>query len=712
MEHSHSHPNLDTLFKPQSIAIVGASPEARYSNGLKKALEYGYEGEVYPVNPNRDEVWGLECYDSITDVPVVVDLVIVVVPREYVVGVVRDAGEMGVGSALVITAGFAEADERGAELETELAAVADEHGISVCGPNCIGISNMIDMTVLKAGSPPRKPTPGSIALVSQSGALAFTTFFERGADEDVGFAYIVSTGNEADLTTTDYLAYLGEQPEVDVICTYIEGVDDPQEFIRVADTVTRNGTPVLSVKIGKTEFAEAATLSHTGSLVGNDDAWEAAFEQTGIERVDDIPELIGRASVHSSYSSPGGNRVCIASTSGGLTSLLADMAAENDIDLPSLTGETEQTLLDMDALLTFGELHNPIDIRGQGADVLPEIAEVVFADDSYDAYVFALGIPAVGDRGEEIADKILETAELTDKPVLFLWTGRKTPIDEREKQPYERVREQIPLFYDPKRCIESLASLIHYDTWREEHGDRPSRSALEDELVSAETHQVVASDDDNDRVLSWDESEQLLDAYDIDVVQTDLVTSAEQAEQVFGRYDERVVMKVDSPDIPHRARADSVVTNVSSGAEANEVYKEIMENARSFAPDAEIHGVLMQPQIDSEIELLVGMSRDPQFGPLVTVGAGGTFVEQFDDSTLRVPPFSLEDAIDAVEQLRIHGALGEVSLDARELTESIATVMQNIGALALENPEISEIDLNPLMVTTDGVVVVDTLLRT
>lgn len=705
----HTHPNLDSLFKPSSIAIVGASPEARYSNGLKKALEYGYEGDVYPVNPNRDEVWELTCYDDITEVPVVVDLVIVVVPREYVIDVVRDAGDMGVGSALVITAGFAEADERGAELEAELADVADEYGINVCGPNCIGISNMIDMTVLKAGSPPRKPTPGSIALVSQSGALAFTTFFERAADEDVGFAYIVSTGNEADLTTTDYLAYLGEQPEVDVICTYIEGVDDPREFVRVADTVTRNGTPVLSVKIGKTEFAEAATLSHTGSLVGNDDAWEAAFEQTGIERVDDIPELIGRASAHSSYGSPGGNRVCIASTSGGLTSLLADMAAENGIDLPDLTGETEQTLLDMDALLTFGELHNPIDIRGQGADVLPEIAEVVFADDSFDAYVFALGIPAVGDRGEEIADKILETAALTDKPVLFLWTGRKTPVDDRPKQPYERVREEMPLFYDPKRCIESLASLIHYDTWVDEHGERPTRASLEDDLsVSAEV-----SEYDSGVVLSWEETREILGQYGIDVVETKIATSASEAETYFDAIDGPVVMKIDSPDIPHRARADAVQVGVSNAIEARSSFETIIENSRSYASDAEINGVLIQPQIESEIELLVGMSRDEQFGPLITVGAGGTFVEHFDDSTIRIPPFSVADGIDAVEELRVHGLLEEVGPDAAEKnTEAVAELMNKVGELSLETPVVSEIDLNPVMVTSDGIVVVDTLLRT
>lgn len=705
--------DLEPLFAPESIAIVGASPDSTYSSGLIDTIDYGYEGTIYPVNPSRDEVWGRTCYDSITDVPEVVDLAIVSVPREYVVGVIRDAGEMGVPAALVITAGFSEADQEGAELERELIETAEEYDVRVCGPNCIGLSNMHDKAMLKAGSGPREPIPGSIGLVSQSGALAFTTFFERGADEDISFAYIVSTGNEAVLTAADYVEYMAGNPRVDVICAYIEGIDDPQEFMRVADMSARNGTPVLAVKIGQSEFAEAATMSHTGSIVGNDDAWEAAFEQTGVERVPDIPDLLGRASAHAEYDPPASNRVCIASTSGGLTSLLADMADERGLDLPDLTGETEQTLLDMEELLTFGELHNPADIRGYGLAVLPEIADVLFADDAFDAYVFALGTSAVGERAEDIADDVLTIAERATDPVLFLWTGRKEPLDadSDEPLPYERVRENIPLFYDPSRCMDALASLVQFEEWRDQHADRPSRADLIGE-INESSSEVDERTLPPDQVLSWNEAEDLLESYGIDVLETRLATDPDEAASITAEMNGPVVLKVDSPDIPHRTDADAVRVGVVSEEDARETYSAIMENARSYAPNADINGVLVQPQVDAGIEALVGVSPDELFGPLVTVASGGTLVEVISDGAIRIPPFSVEDGMDAIEETRLPtllaGHRGGPAVDA----EPLAELMHRVGRLATEVDAVAELDLNPVIVHEDGVSVADILVRT
>ncbi|WP_373188797.1 CoA-binding protein [Halolamina sp.] len=254
-------PELDPLFDPDSVAVVGASPDSFYAGNLiDNLLDYGFDGDLYPVNPGRDEVWGRHCYDDIDDVPETVDLAVVSVPREYVVDVVRAAGQRGVPAALVVTAGFSEADEEGAKIEADLAAAADETDINVVGPNCIGVMSAAGATLTSTCS--REPQQGSIALVSQSGALAFTTFFERAADEDVHFSHIVSTGNEADLTTSDYVAYLAEKPEVDVVCTYVEGIEDPERFMRVADAATRAGTPVISVKVGSSEVA-TRRHSHT-----------------------------------------------------------------------------------------------------------------------------------------------------------------------------------------------------------------------------------------------------------------------------------------------------------------------------------------------------------------------------------------------------------------------------------------------------------------
>ncbi|MFB9807189.1 acetate--CoA ligase family protein [Haladaptatus pallidirubidus] len=440
---SHKVPALDPLFDPGSVAVVGASPDSFYAGNLiDNLLNYGFDGALYPVNPNRDEVWDRTCYDSIEDVPETVDLVVVSVPRDYVVDVVRSAGQRGVPAALVVTAGFSEADEHGAELETTLARTAEEVGIHVVGPNCIGLMAARGATLTATCS--RKPNPGKIALVSQSGALAFTTFFERAADIDIDFSHIVSTGNEADLTTSDYITYLAAQETVDVICVYVEGLNDPERFMRVADEATRNGTPVLAVKIGQSDIAEEATLSHTGSLTGDDDGWQAAFRQTGVQRVPDIPDLLSRASAHANYDPPKGNNIAIASTSGGLASLLADLADERGLNLPDIDGETERTLLDMEELLTFGEFHNPADIRGYGAEVLPEIADALLADDAYDAYVFAIGLSGVDERAANVAADLEGIVERADDPVFVLWTGRKDPLTKRR---YRRT----PSFDKPSR---------------------------------------------------------------------------------------------------------------------------------------------------------------------------------------------------------------------------------------------------------------------
>jgi len=702
---SRKPPALDPLFSPESVAVVGASPDSWYSSRLlDNLLDYGYEGAVYPVNPNRDEAWGRACYDDISSLPERVDLAVISVPRDYVVETVAEAGREGVPAALVITAGFGEADERGAELEAELAAVVAEHDIRLAGPNCIGLANGIDGVVLTSTCS-RKPEPGRIGLVSQSGALAFTTFFERGADENTDFAYVASTGNEVDLSVTDYVAYMADDPNVDVICAYIEGIDDPHAFMRAADEAVRSGTPVLVVKVGQSSVAEAATLSHTGSLTGSDDAWNAAFEQTGVQRVPDIPDLLSRASANAEFEPPSSDRLCIASTSGGLASLLADMAAERDLSLPDIDGDTENRLLDMDELLTFGEMHNPADIRGYGADALPEIAAVLFDDDSFDVYVFAVALSAVDEDAEDIATDLLTVREMADDPVLFLWTGRKEPADLDDPQPYERVREEVPLYYDPSRCLDAVESLA--SAGEAARRDSPSRAALR-----AEGSGNRAGDLPANRVLTWTEAESLLDAYDIDAVETRVATSPDEAVEYASVLGYPVVMKVDSVDVPHRTDADAVRIGLDEEAAVREAYATILANVDDYDPGADVEGVLVQPQVEEGVEALVGVSEEPGFGSVVTVGAGGTLVEVLDDAAVRVPPLSAADARSAVKETALADLLdGHRGRDTAD-TEALVSLVQRVGRLAAAADDLSALDLNPVVVHEDGVSVVDVLART
>ncbi len=701
MSMSDSRIKLDSLFDPQSLAIVGASPDSWYASRITdNLLSYGYDGDVYLVNPNREQAWDRPCYDSLSEVPETVDLAVVVVPREIVIDVVQEAGEHGVPAALVITTGFSEADERGVELEAELTAVAEETGINVAGPNCIGLANAQAGLVL-TGLCSREPQPGHIGLASQSGALSFATFFENAADEDIHFSHIISTGNEADLSLADYIEYLAADPDCEVICAYIEGVTEPRRFIEVARETVAAGTPILAVKTGSSEVAQQAAESHTGALTGNDAVWDAAFGQAGIERVPDIPDLLSRASAHVAFDPPDSSRVCVASTSGGLATLLADLAEERGLALPQLTPETEQALLDMDGLLTFGELHNPVDIRAAGAEILPSIAEELFADPRFDAYVFGIALSAVDEDAAMIADHLCTLTEMTDDPVIFVWTGRKEPDTRDDPQPYERVRQEVPLFYQPAKAMDAVASLVQFDAARDRLVGRPP----------FEMTNRVSSDLSSQGTVTWDEATQLLTDYGIDLAEAKLATSSEEAARYTSQTGPPVVMKIDSPDVAHRNQIGAVQVGVASPTEAQRAYEEIVAAVFEHYPDADIEGVLVQEMIDSGVEALVGASQDPHLGPVVTVGSGGTQVEALKDTTHLVAPFGKGDAYGALQRTDLP------ALFAHEFGEdaslgSLAQLITKVGTLVAKRKDVMALDLNPVMVRPDRSVCVDAFIQT
>ena len=704
LDMSKNTPNLQPLFSPKSIAVVGASPDSFYSGNLvNNLLNYGYEGKLYPVNPNRKEVWGRVCYDHINEVPEVVDLVVVNVPREYVVDVIQSAGSRGVPMALVISAGFGEADDRGAKLESQLGFVAKDVGIRIVGPNCIGTMCSRGATLTATCS--REPQPGNIALVSQSGALAFTSFFERAADKKIHFSHIISTGNEADLNTSDYVEYLASDDNVDVICTYIEGLSNPHRFMRAAEAATRSGTPVLTIKIGQSETAEAATMSHTGSLTGDDDAWTAAFRQTGVQRVADIPDLLSQASAHSAYDSLSGDRVAIVSTSGGLASLLADLANNRGLSLPEIDEKTNQALRGIDELLTFGSFNNPADIRGYGADVLPDIADKLFSSDSFDAYVFAIGLSAVDERAERIASDLVGIIEGAVDPVLVLWTGRKESDNADVKAPYERLREFAPVYDDPGRCIDALASLSLDAKNRERLSKKPRRSEL---LKNINEPGINLP---GNRVLTWAESEQLLSTFEISTPLTRLVTSQKEAADAAADIGFPVVLKVDSPSLPHRTDVGAVKLGIYSADSARSAFESIMQNAISSVPKEDIEGVLVQPMIDGEVEAILGIKSDDAFGPLVSVGPGGVLVEAVDDVAVLVPPFSFEDAYEAIKSTSLIDLIRKNRGTQKLKVGDFANFVLKFGSLA-KSSNIAELDLNPVIIGQNGPIVVDAFVKT
>jgi acetyltransferase len=463
---------------------------------------------------------------------------------------------------------------------------------------------------------------------------------------------------------------------------------------------------VLTVKVGRSELAEAATLSHTGSVTGSDDAWRAAFEQTGVQRVPDIPDLLSRASAHTAYDSPDGNRVCIASTSGGLASLLADMAAERALTLPDIDGDTEQRLLDIEELLTYGGFANPADIRGYGAEVLPEIAEAVLADDAFDAYVFAIGLPGTDERAATIAADLETIVTAADDPVYVLWTGRKEPDDPTVTPPYARLRASVPVYEDPGRCLDAVASTTRYATDRDRLTGRPSRRDLASSL------DVPPVDLPAGRVLTWAETEPLLDAFDVPVVQTHLTTDAEAAVTAAEAVGYPVVVKVDSPTLPHRTDVGAVRVGLDSPAAVREAYHDVMDAALAQADETAVAGVLVQPMVDDGVEAMLGVAPGDVFGSLVSVGPGGVLVESLGEPRTLVPPFSREDARRAVDGTALADLLTERRDGDPLPVASVVDLLVNVGDLAASVDAVAELDLNPVVVSEDGPVAVDALVRT
>jgi acetyltransferase len=457
---------------------------------------------------------------------------------------------------------------------------------------------------------------------------------------------------------------------------------------------------VLAVKVGSSDVAQAAAESHTGSLTGNDAVWDAAFGQAGIERVPDVPDLTSRAQAHAAFDPPDSSRVCVASTSGGLATLLADLAEDRGLDLPQLADGTEEALLEMEDLLTFDELHNPVDIRAQGAAVLPDVAETLFADDAFDAYVFGIGLSAVDADADMIADNLLAVAEMTDDPVIFLWTGRREPAELDAPQPYERVRADYPLFYEPSKAIDALASLVRFDEARDRLVGRPP----------FELDGRGPSDLPSDATLTWSRATALLDDYGIDLPATRSASSSEEAARYASRIGTPVVMKVDSPDIAHRNEVGAVRVGVDSPAEAQRAYEDIVANVFEHDDEATIEGVLVQEMIEGGVEALVGAAQDPNLGPVVTVGSGGTQVEALQDTTHLVAPFGKGDA---------YGALKRTDLPARfehefgpdASLDSFANLVTKVGNLVAKRREVAELDLNPVMVRPERSVPVDAFVR-
>ncbi|GKZ13417.1 acetate--CoA ligase [Haladaptatus sp. T7] len=685
---------LTDLFAPSRVAVVGATEnEGSIGRAIVTNLRDEFDGETVPVNPNYDEVFGLDCYPDLASAPDI-DLAVVVVPPHIAVDVVRGAGEAGIKNVVVITAGFGETGSEGAERERELQDIAAEYDLNLVGPNSLGI--MSTPVGMNATFGPENALPGSMSFMSQSGAF-ITAVLDWANDEGLGFKDVVSLGNKAVLDETDFVRAWGEDPDTDVILGYLEGVENGGTFIDTAREVT-DDTPIVMVKSGRTDAGAQAVSSHTGTLAGSDRAYEAGLEQAGVLRVDSVQELFDFAQILAGQPLPERDDVAIVTNAGGPGVMTTDAVGDSTLSLASFSDDTLAEL--GEALPEEANIYNPIDAIGD-ADIgrFRDAIDIALGDENVGTAVVLAAPTAVIDY-RDLADVIVELQAKHGKPVAAALMG-----GERTEEAAELLREGgIPNYFDPARAVRSLDALTTYrDISQREYG-KPTEFDVDRERAAEILSRAKERGDNRLGV----EAMGLLDAYGIPTPEGTIADSPEDAVSAAQDIEGNVVMKIVTPDILHKSDIGGVKVGVGN-EDVYDAYEDLVTRARNYQPDATILGVQVQEMVDldSGTETIIGMNRDPQFGPLLLFGLGGIFVEIIEDTTFRVAPISEREASEMVNDIEaaplLRGARGRDPADIDGVVESL----QRLSQLVTDFPAILELDVNPLVATPDGVRAID-----
>lgn len=683
---------IESIFAPSAVAVIGASPDATRLGHrvLNNIVENGYAGRIFPIHPSASTILGLKAYPSVLDVPEPIDLAVIVIPVGGVLAVVEECGKKGVKGLVVITAGFKEVGGAGAELERRLVALVKQYGMQMVGPNCLGIIDTISK--LNASFAAIMPAPGQIAFMSQSGAIC-TAILDWSASQGIGFSRFVSLGNKSDIDEVALLRAWGEDPDNNrVILAYLEGISDGPGFIAAAREVTKR-VPVIAIKSGTTSSGAKAASSHTGSLAGSEKAYEAAFDQSGVIRANTMEELFDYALAFAYQPLAPGDRVAIVTNAGGPGIITTDAIERAGLRLAELTPETVAAL--MAGLPPTANVHNPIDVIGDArADRYRIGIAAAIADPNVDA-LLVLFTPQAGSEPEETARAIAELCAGQPKPVLASYMGAVS------LGPALAILQEhrIPNYAFPERAVSALAAMVRQREWVGRDRGSVPHFAVDAERVRKLFADVRASG----RVeLGEIEAREVIEAYGMRLPQSRLAQSPEQAAEIASSVGFPVVMKISSPDILHKSDIGGVKIGVPDAAAARDTYELIEYRARKYSKDATIWGVLIQEQVRKGREILVGVSRDPQFGPLIGFGMGGIYVEVLKDVAFRLAPLTSEEVHDQVRAIRtfplLKGVRGEPPADLVAAEETVLRVSQ----LVTDFPEIVEMDINPLVVYNQG----------
>ena len=682
---------LDMFFNPKAVAVIGASRDpVKLGYGvLNNILNSGYPGQIYPINPKSAEVLGLQSYKSVLDIPDPVDMAIIVIPNRFVASVLEECGQKGIKGVVIITAGFREAGREGVKMERELLSIAHKHGIRLIGPNCLGtIDTVLPLNGSFAVGMPKK---GTIGFMSQSGALC-TAILDWAVAEDVGFSYFVSLGNKADVDEVDLLEAWENDENSRVIISYLEGLRDGRRFIDVARRVTRK-TPFIVVKSGNTEAGSRAVSSHTGSLAGSEAAYDAAFRQSGVLRALSIQDLFDYSLAFAYQPTLKGNQIAIVTNAGGPGIMATDALERSGLKLAGLQRETIDYL--RENLPPAANIYNPIDVIGDArADRYSRAIEAVLKDENVDGLMVIL-TPQVMTEITETAELIGEISARYGKPVLGCFMGQATigpGIEILSKY-------SIPNYLFPERAAAAFKAMQDYHTWLE----RPPLEITSFDVDKGKVHQLLDDVREDGRLTMGEaEARDVMAAYGIRIPQSKVAKHADEAVRIAEEIGYPVVMKIASPDILHKSDIGGIKVGLNSATDVRDAFDLIVYRATRYMPDATIWGVQVQEMIMGGKEIIIGVNRDPQFGPLLMFGLGGIYVEVLKDVTFRVAPISSLDAKEMIREIRAYHLLQGVRGEQASDQEAIVDVLLRISQLVTDFPEIVELDINPLLVCEVG----------
>ncbi len=682
---------LKQFFTPAGVALVGASksPDKLGYRILKNLVEGGYKGSIYPVNPSAEEILNMKTYKSISEIPSPPELVIIVIPSKFVLDVAEECGRAGVKGLIVITAGFKEAGAEGKQLEEQLKAVTKKYGMRMIGPNCLGVIDAVNN--LNASFAFEMPPKGKISFITQSGALG-TAVLDWAAKEGIGFSKFVSFGNMADVSETDLIEEFGDDPETNVILLYLEGLQNGRRFIEKVKSVAAK-KPIIMVKSGKSSAGSKAVSSHTGSLAGSDSAYGAALKQAGVIRADSVQELFDYALAFASQPAPAGGKIGIVTNAGGPAVMCIDAIEGAKLAPAPLSEETKSSLKSF--LPAAANVNNPVDVLGDAlADKYGKALEVVLSDKNVDA-VISIVTPQVVTQIPETAEKVVEISKTGKKPVLGCFMGGKRINDGINVL----MNNGVPNYLFPERAVSSVKGMLGYKTWVDKNKGQTVSFDADRKTVASVMADIKAS---GGKTAGDIEGRRILAAYGIKTVESAVAKDVSECKKYFEKYGGAVVMKLVSPDILHKTEAGGVKVGLSSAAEIEKGFSDIMASAKKYKKDAVIEGVQLQPLITGGTEIIIGVNKDPQFGHLLMFGLGGIYVELLKDVSFRVIPITDVDAGEMIEEIRTVKMLKGFRGAAERDVEAIKDVLMRVSQLCSDFPEIEEMDINPLMVMEKG----------